>query len=60
MQDLESSLTQRVNQVFSDLLRANSELCAAAIKKVATQILTQTDEGERVNIIQDIESNYLN
>jgi len=53
--DLESSLTQRVNQVFSDLLRANSELCVAAIKKVATQILTQTDEGERVNIIQEIE-----
>ena len=59
MQDLESSLTQRVNQVFSDLLRANSELCSAAIKKVATQILAQTNEEDRVNIIQDIESNYL-
>ena len=57
--NLESSLTQRVNQVFSDLLRANSELCSAAIKKVATQILTQINEEERVNIIQDIESNYL-
>ena len=41
----ELSLSKRVNQVFSDLLKTKSELCIGSIKKVAIQILNDKGEG---------------
>ena len=54
---MELSLTQRINQVFSDLLRSKSELCHAAIKDVASQYLTEKEDVEAGKKVDKITKN---
>ena len=56
--NLETSLTQRINHVISDLLHSKSEICYGAIKNLASRFLSEK-EGERANLVQEIKSNYI-